>query len=137
MSRIVAQTAEINVHLVGLKGGSMQTVQVHAVAEHEKSTRRAFQRAEVRFARKPGQFEIIAALPGFEAKDIEVTAAPGEVAIHAMKEDAQRSEEVLQRFALPELVRTDQVNATFSEGVLRVIFPCSDVGGPPIPIPAA
>ena len=53
----------------------MQTVTVHAVAEQEKASRRAFQRVEVRFQRKPGQFEITAGLPGFEAHHVEVTAA--------------------------------------------------------------
>jgi HSP20 family molecular chaperone IbpA len=115
----------------------MQTVTVHAVAEQEKASRRAFQRVEVRFQRKPGQFEITAGLPGFEAHHVEVTAAPGEIAIHAVKQDGQRSEEVLQRFVLPELVRTDQVNATFADGVLRVVAPCPGAGGPPVPVAAA
>ncbi|MFM2124881.1 MAG: Hsp20/alpha crystallin family [Acidobacteriota bacterium] len=116
----------------------MQSVTVHAVAEHEKASRPVFQRAEVSFRRVPGQFEISVGLPGFEARQVEVTATPGEIAIHAARQDEQRSEEVLQRFVLPELVRTDQVNATFQDGVLRVVAPCSHAGGgPPVPVAAA
>ena len=112
-------------------------ITVHAIAESEKATRPAFQRAAVSFQQKPGQLEITVSLPGFDAQHVEVTATPGEIAIHAVKQDGQRSEEILQRFALPEAVRADQVNATLEGGVLRVVAPCTAGGGPPVPVAAA
>lgn len=87
----------------------------------------------------PTEFEVDVALPGFRADDVELTAMPHELIVHAARKDERSgqsdhvvwsefgSSEVYRRVALPADVQTDAVIAQLKNGVLRVHAPKSVV----------
>ena len=80
-------------------------------------------------------FEIQLTLPGFEAKDVEVTATPEELIVHAVAETEKKTEEdqvlwtelgsneLYRRFELPGTVALDKITATLDKGLLRIKAP--------------
>jgi HSP20 family protein len=86
-------------------------------------------------AEKDGAFQMEIALPGFSPKDVEVTAMPGEVIVHAAmhKEKMTEKENVLwtefgsndvyRRFRLPNPIDIDKVTAKLEDGLLRITAP--------------
>jgi len=84
---------------------------------------------------KEGAYEIEITLPGFEAKDIEVTATPTEVIAHAATHEEKKTEEgnvlwtefgsndVYRRFELPNPIDVDKVTANLENGLLRIKAP--------------
>jgi len=82
---------------------------------------------------KDGKYELDMTLPGYDAKDIEVTVTPSEIIVHAKVEEKKkaetekclwtefRSNDVCRSFRLPETVDVDQTTATFDKGMLHVI----------------
>jgi len=86
-----------------------------------------------------GAYEVEVTLPGFDAKDVEITATPTEVIVHAASareragEDATiiwselEQTEVYRRFDLPTAVKAADITATLDNGVLRVVAPKADV----------
>ncbi|MBK6485477.1 MAG: Hsp20/alpha crystallin family protein [Gemmatimonadetes bacterium] len=82
-----------------------------------------------------GAYEVDVTLPGFDPKDVEVTATPNEVVIHATvsTERSGKDEtviwsefgrnEVYRRFDLPTSVNADQITASLDNGILRVMAP--------------
>jgi HSP20 family molecular chaperone IbpA len=74
-------------------------------------------------------------LPGFNAKDSEVTTTPSELVIHAaaqrQKEDKEEnlvwtefgSNDVYRRFELPTKIRIDKETAKLEKGILRIAAP--------------
>jgi HSP20 family molecular chaperone IbpA len=98
---------------------------------------------------KNGTFEIEVTLPGFAQKDVEITATPEEVIIHAkMEKRAEKkdeqvlwsefgSNEVYRRFALPQAIDAAAVTAQLADGILRVKAPKEPVKVPAkIPVTA-
>lgn len=81
--------------------------------------------AKVDFEEKPGQYDISLTLPGFDAKQVQVTVTPTEIAVHATKKDANELSEVLRRFETNRPLRTDQVTAKLEKGVLHIVAPCA------------
>ncbi len=83
----------------------------------------------------PEEFEVDVALPGFKADDIELTATPQEIVLHAERKTQQSGEtdhivwsefgsnEVYRRFILPTGAQADGVTAELKSGVLRVHVP--------------
>ena len=82
------------------------------------------------------QYTVHADLPGVDAKDIHVTADEGVLTIRGERriekhqhgtqgfERLERAEgSFLRRFTLPENVRTDEIRARHSNGVLEVVIP--------------
>lgn len=82
-----------------------------------------------------GAYEVDVTLPGFDPKDVEVTATPDELVIHATV-SAERSgadekviwsefgrNEVYRRFGLPSSVNADKITASLENGILRVKAP--------------
>ena len=86
-------------------------------------------------AEKNGAYELEITLPGFEAKDVEVTASPSEVIIHAASEREKKtqkenvlwtefgSNDVYRRFEVPNAINVDQVTAKLDNGILKVSAP--------------
>ena len=86
-------------------------------------------------AEKNGGYEIGVTLPGFEPKDVEVTATPNEVIIHAATKTEQKTEkdnviwtefgsnDVYRRFDVPDAINVDQVTAKLDNGMLRITAP--------------
>jgi HSP20 family protein len=84
---------------------------------------------------KDGAYKAEIALPGFEAKDVEVTATPSEIVVHAAMKQEKKGErdnviwsefgsnDVYRRFELPKLIEVEKVTANLENGLLRVIAP--------------
>lgn len=90
---------------------------------------------------KPDAFEVEVTLPGFAATEVEVTASPKEIIVHAASHHERKGEDtkviwseygsndVYRRFALPTSVNADKVSAHLDDGILHVIAPKVEVGG--------
>ena len=84
---------------------------------------------------KDGAYQMEITLPGFEAKDVEVTATPSEVLVHAAtnvnkKEEKDNilwtefgSNDVYRRFGVANPIDVDKVTANFEKGILRINAP--------------
>lgn len=78
------------------------------------------------------KYEVQITLPGFEATEVEVTATPSEIIVHAESKGAKKAEEskvlwtefgpnnVYRCFELPELIDVDKTNATLENGMLHI-----------------
>jgi HSP20 family protein len=100
-----------------------------------KAERELLGRPPAELAEKDGAYEMQIALPGFEAKEVEVTATPAEIIVHAATEEEKEtkrgtvlwtgfsSNDVYQRFEVPNLIDVDQVTATLEKGLLRIHAP--------------
>jgi len=81
---------------------------------------------------RDGKYELKMTLPGYEAKDIEVTATPSEIVVHANVETEKKTEaekclwtefqsnDVCRRFELPETIDVEKVTANLDKGMLHV-----------------
>ncbi len=81
------------------------------------------------------QYTVQADLPGVESKDIQVTADDGLLTIRGerrlerkdSKPGFERLEraagQFLRRFSLPDNVRSDEIKARHSNGVLEIVIP--------------
>jgi len=86
-------------------------------------------------AKRNDAYELQITLPGFEAKNIEVTATPREVIVHAATEEEKKTEkgnvmwtefgssDVYRRFEVPNPINVDKVTAEFEKGILRISAP--------------
>ncbi len=99
-------------------------------AEHELLGNAAAELCE-----KDGTYEMRVALPGFDAKEVEVTATPSEIVVHAATKQEKRGEkdnvlwtefgsnDVYRRFELPNSIVADKVTANLENGLLRINAP--------------
>jgi len=129
----------------------------HAQQRREDLRRRAFQRFEQRgcecghelddwlaaeqellgwsaseMAENERQYELRMALPGFDAKELEVAASPSEIVVHArtkLKKKTRESNviwtqfhlnEVYRHFELSQPIQVDKIRATVDNGILRI-----------------
>ncbi|MES3034386.1 MAG: Hsp20 family protein [Gemmatimonadota bacterium] len=86
---------------------------------------------------RDGEYEVDLALPGFGAEDVELTATPNELIIHAESSTRRKgsdeamvwsefgSSEVYRRFTLPTSIEADRISAELMNGVLHVHAPKS------------
>ena len=86
-------------------------------------------------AEKDGAFEITADLPGFDAKDVEVTLRNGNIVIKGEKQEHKEEKSkdyYLQErrfgsfersFSMPDGVDSGKIDASFKNGVLTVTMP--------------
>jgi len=84
---------------------------------------------------KEGAYELQMTLPGFEAKDVEVTATPTEVIVHAATEEEKKTEkgnvlwtefgsnDVYRRVEVQNPINVDKVTAQLEKGILRINAP--------------
>ncbi|MDZ7630353.1 MAG: Hsp20/alpha crystallin family protein [Gemmatimonadaceae bacterium] len=97
-----------------------------------------------------GEYEVDIMLPGFTVNDIELTATPHELLVHAADKREQRgvdgnvvwsefgSSEVFRRFALPTPVENRKISAELKNGMLTVHAPkvrTPAVSTPDTPLP--
>lgn len=99
-------------------------------AEHE-----LFGWPAAELAEENGAYEIEVTLPGFETKDVDVTATPNEVIVHAATEKEKKtqkenviwtefgSNDVYRRFQVPIAINVDQVTAKLDNGILQIKAP--------------
>jgi HSP20 family molecular chaperone IbpA len=86
-------------------------------------------------AERDGTYQIEITLPGFAAKDVEVTATPNELIVHAATHEEKKTKEenvlwtefgsndVYRSFGLPEAINLEKVSANLEDGLLRIIAP--------------
>lgn len=87
------------------------------------------------FTDKGEYYEIQIALPGFDVKDVQVTATTNEVVAHAASTREKKSEsekvfwseftsnEVYRRILTPTAIDIDKTTATLDKGLLRITVP--------------
>lgn len=97
-------------------------------AEHEVMGWSAAELAE-----KNGEYKLEMTLPGFDASQVEVTATPTEIAVHAQIKMDKKAEgdhilwtefgpnDVYRRFRLPQPIDVDKTNAALDQGLLKII----------------
>ena|SRR5579864_9248786 len=97
--------------------------------------REIFRWPAAELAEKDGAYEMQITLPGFEPKDVEVTATPTEVIVHASREEHQRTEkgnvlwtefgssDVFRRFDVAKRIDVDRVTVKLENGILRISAP--------------
>jgi HSP20 family protein len=89
-------------------------------------------------AEKENAYEVQVALPGFDAKEVEVTTTPTELVIHAATRHEAKGKEkdvvwsefgsndVYRRFDLPSKIQIEKVAANLDKGILKVTAPFAD-----------
>ncbi|MDL2398321.1 Hsp20/alpha crystallin family protein [Rhizobium mayense] len=89
----------------------------------------------VDFVESGKSYELTAELPGIEAKDLDVALTNGILTIKGEKQESkeekakeyylsERRYGTFQRsFQLPDSIDTDQIDASFANGVLKVVLP--------------
>jgi HSP20 family protein len=77
-------------------------------------------------------YDLAITLPGYEPKNVQVTATPSEIIVHASTETKKkaekptciwtefRSNDVYRRFELPEAIDVDKTTASLDKGVLHI-----------------
>lgn len=88
-----------------------------------------------------GSYEVDITLPGYKDEEVEVTATPSELIVHAATrketsgEEAQvvwsefRSNDVYRRFGFPTAVDAEHVSAQLDRGILHIVAPKQTVQG--------
>ncbi len=86
---------------------------------------------------RDGEYEMDVTLPGFKAAEVELTATPSELIVHAQTKSETKGEtdrviwsefgssEVFRRFTLPTPVQSERIAAELKNGVLKVHAPKS------------
>lgn len=107
----------------------------HDLEDWLKAEQQLFGSPAAELAEKNGAYEIGITLPGFEAKDVEVTATPSEVIVHAATEEEKKtqkdkvlrtefaSNDVYRRFEVPIAIDVDHVTAKLNNGMLLIKAP--------------
>ncbi|MBR0955847.1 Hsp20/alpha crystallin family protein [Bradyrhizobium japonicum] len=106
-----------------------------SLARLERDLSRNFTAPAVDVAESDKAYEITAELPGLDEKDIDVKLVNGGLTIRGEKkeetEEKKKDYYVSERrygsferyFALPDGVNADKIEATFKNGVLKVVLP--------------
>lgn len=95
--------------------------------------------SEAEFIESDKDYLLDVALPGFDPSDIEVTATPGELIVHARKRTDDKKEsagakatvrwsrlgssDVFRRIELASEIDLERISATLKNGILRIIAP--------------
>jgi HSP20 family molecular chaperone IbpA len=105
----------------------------HALDDWLKAEREVFggwPAAELK--EKNEKYELEMTLPGYDAKEVEVTVTPQEILVHAESRHEKKGEEgkvvwsefgsnsVYRRFELPGRIDVDKTHATLDKGLLRI-----------------
>jgi HSP20 family protein len=122
----------------------------HELEDWLTAEREVFGSPAAELADKGDAYELQMALPGFEPKEVEVTATPQELIIHAASTQEKKSEkknvlwsefassDVYRRIPAPTPLNTEGATATLEKGVLRITAPKAAESKPkPVAIKAA
>ena len=113
------------------RGGEMS----RALDDWFTAEREVFGWTAAELLEKDNAYEIDFTLAGFDPKDVQVTATPGEIIARAAKKEERKSEndkvlwsefgskDVCRRFEVPSPIDTDKVTATLDKGVLHIRAP--------------
>lgn len=100
-----------------------------------KAEREVFGSPAAELADKGDAYELQMALPGFDPKEVEVTATPDELIVHATSSQEKKSEkkdvlwseftssDLYRRIPAPTPLNTEGATATLEKGVLRITAP--------------
>jgi HSP20 family protein len=112
------------------RGGSTHG---HAIDDWLKAERELFQIPESELVEKDKEFLLQIAAPGFEVKDLEITALPDSIVVkgEATKESEKKegkvyfsdfsNKQLYRRYALPSAIDVDKTVATLENGMLKVV----------------
>jgi len=107
----------------------------HELEDWLKAEQEVFGWPAAELAEKNGVYEMQVALPGFEEKDVEVTATPTEVVVHAATKEEKKtqkgavlwtefgSDDVYRSFKVPNPISVVNVTANLENGILRINAP--------------
>jgi HSP20 family protein len=107
----------------------------HEVEDWLKAEHELFDWPAAKLSEKDSAYQLEISLPGFEAKDVEVTATPTEVIVHAATEQRKQtqegnvlwaefgSNEIYRRFDVANTINADRVTANLESGILRINAP--------------
>ena len=107
----------------------------HDFEDWLKAEREVMGSATAQVTDKGDVYEVQMALPGFEAKDVEVTATPDEIVIHAATTKEKKSEtdkvlwsefssnDVYRRIPIPAALNAENTTASLDKGMLRISVP--------------
>jgi HSP20 family protein len=107
----------------------------HELEDWLKAEQEVFGWPAAELAEKNGVYEMQVALPGFEEKDVQVTATPTEVVVHAATKEEKKtqkgavlwtefgSDEVYRSFKVPNPISVVNVTANLENGILRINAP--------------
>jgi HSP20 family protein len=107
----------------------------HSMEDWLKAEHDILGKSAAEMTEKDGSYELQVTLPGFEAKEVNVTATPAEIIVHAKSEHTTKTEEakvlwtefgsneVYRRFEAPETIEAENVTARLEKGILRVHAP--------------
>ena len=107
----------------------------HELEDWLKAEQEVFGWPAAELAEKNGVYEMQVALPGFEEKDVQVTATPTEVVVHAATKEEKKtqkgavlwtefgSDEVYRSFKVPNPISVVNVTANLENGILRTGAP--------------
>ncbi len=104
----------------------------HAVDDWIKAEHQVFGWPAAELAETDSKYEVELTLPGFDAKEIEITATPSEIIVHAAckaeRAEARKivwtefgSNDVFRKFELPLAIDVDKVQASLEKGMLHII----------------
>jgi HSP20 family protein len=77
------------------------------------------------------KYEVELTLPGFEAKEVQITATPSEIIVHAAcnaeKEEARKivwtefgSNDIYRQFEMPQPIDVEKIHASLDKGMLHI-----------------
>jgi HSP20 family molecular chaperone IbpA len=102
------------------------------VADWLQAEREVFGGTAAEMSEKEDAYQVSFTLPGFDAKDVQVTATPHEIIVHAAKTEERKgdgkkvlwtefgSKDVCRKFELPDSIDTAKVTAALEKGMLRI-----------------
>ena len=97
-----------------------------------KAEREIFGWPAAEMAEKDEEYELQMMLPGFDAKEVQVTATPSEIIVHAETKLTEKTEQanvlwtefalndIYRKFEMPQRIDADMTEATLDKGVLRI-----------------
>lgn len=97
---------------------------------------------------RTGEYEILTTLPGFDPDEVQVTATPSEILIHAELKPEKADEtkvlwtefgpnNVYRRFTMPQPIDVEKTSARLDKGMLHITAPKAPAAQvTPIPIAA-
>ena len=105
----------------------------HDLADWIQAEREILGWPAAELAEKNGEYKLEMTLPGFGANQVEVTATPTEIAVHAAIKPGPKAAEdhvlwsefgpndVYRRFRLPQPIDVDKTSAALDNGLLKII----------------
>jgi len=107
----------------------------HALEDWLKAEREVMGWPAAELSEANGKYDLAITLPGYEPKDVQITATPTEIIIHADVERKQKAEQekcvwtefqsndVYRRFELPEMIDVEKTTARLDRGMLHITAP--------------